>query len=242
MKFKIFENQNIIYGVTDSSLGSINPFANFDSEKRLVQFINNKKITEKNLVFADQVHKDGVHICSKEDSGSIRLGIDALVTNHKNQILVIKTADCVPILLFDPVKKIVAVIHGGRKSVTAKIISKTIKKMQKSFGILPKNVLTGIGPHIRIESYYLKPKSISQLKNTFWKKYFINKKDRIFFDLTQAILDELTNSSVLKNNIEDCQIDTYKEYKKFFSARRKDENSAIYQQKLPCFASFIGLK
>lgn len=241
MNFKIFDNQKIIYGITDSSLGPINPFANFDSEKRLIKFINNKKITEKKLIFADQIHGNGIHICQKGDSGSIRLNIDGMMSNLPYQVLVIKTADCVPILMYESNKKVIAAIHCGRKSLTKGIIPKTVDTMTKNYRISPKNVLVAIGPHIRKEHYYLKDVALKSLKNTKWQKYFV-KNSKVCFDLTAAVLDELKLCNIDKENIEDCDICTYCDWKEYYSARKREENPAIYDNNFSCFASFIALE
>jgi len=260
MTFKIFNHYKIINGVTDSSLGAVNPFTNFDSEKRIVRFLKNlgfRGVSRKDLIFADQIHGSSVHLCQKGDSGVIQLGVDALISNHKGQILVIKTADCVPILIYDPIKKVVAAIHTGRKSLTAGIIKKTILKMEKNYGTKPELLLVAIGPHIRICHYWLKPKSLENLQDTKWSKYFISskarkkiperrrgvliKKEKIYFDMTKAAIDELKIAGVLGKNIEDCGVCTYCQYQKYYSARKKEENPKIYSEKLPCFASIIGM-
>lgn len=242
--YKILKYPNIVHGVTDVSLGSINPFANFDSEEKLIKFAKNQgyaNLTKNDLIFADQVHGAESHICSAGDGGSIKLGVDGLVTNHPGQMLVIKTADCVPILIFDPVKKIVAAIHGGRKSITQGIIPKTIAKMAKHYGTNPKNLKIAIGPHIRKCHYWLKPDTLKSLEKTEWQKYFV-RKEKVYFDLTQAVLDELDKAGVLVENIEDCGICTYCQYQKYYSARKKEENPDIYKEKLPCFASIIAIR
>lgn len=261
MTFKILDQYNLINGVTDSSLGSINPFTNFElpkagrkkvltksdsyfnSERKIIKFLKNlgfQNISEKDLVFADQIHGFDIHICQKGDSGSIRLSVDGLASNHPGQILVIKTADCVPILIYEPNKKVVAAIHAGRKSLSQNIISKSISKMRKSYGIMPEKCVVALGPHIRKCHYFLRKKALENLKNTKWEKYFISRA-KIYFDITSAVLDELIHSGIPKENIEDSQICTYCQYKKYFSARKYEVNPAIYQEKFSCFANIIGL-
>ncbi len=236
INFKIFDKQKLIYGITDSSLGPIN----FEKTNKLVKFINNKNITEKNLIFAEQIHQSNIHIGKKGDEGKIIKKVDGIISNLPNQVLVIKTADCVPMLMYEPIKKVIAAIHCGRKSLTAGIIPKTIDKMIKSYRISPENILVAIGPYIRKEHYFLKEKVLKSLKNSKWQKYFF-KNDMTSFDLTAAVFDELLIRNILKKNIEDCKNCTYCDYKKYYSARKREENPTIYREKFPCFASYIGI-
>jgi len=73
---------------------------------------------------------------------------DALVTNEKNLALALNFADCVPIIFFDPVKKVAAIAHAGWRGTVAKIAPKTVEKMVKNFSSKPKDIIALIGPAI----------------------------------------------------------------------------------------------
>ncbi|GEM_PF-1160804 len=251
MEFTIFKNKNIISGISDISFGSIDPtpsdpkISKRESEERAIKFLKSlgcKNINSKDLVWAEQVFSSNVHLCQKKDSGRVIKNVDGLISNIPGQILVIITADCVPILIFDQKQKVVANLHGGRKCLLRGIIKNAIKKMIKNFRSQPKQILVGIGPHIRKCHYWLREKTYQILKKTVFKKYFLKKKNKIYFDLTKLTLDELLKSGIEKKNIEDCQICTYCSYQKYFSARKEEEFPGIYKEKNPRFASFIGLK
>ena len=237
MQFKIFKNKNLIQGVSDTSFGSVN-------EKRAIKFLkflNYKNINSKHLVWAEQVFGSNVHICKKEDSGKTIKNVDGLISNIRGQILVIISADCVPILLYDPKQKVIAALHGGRRCLTKGIIGNAIKKMVVGFKINPKDILVGIGPHIRICHYWLKGETYQELKTSVFEKYFLKRKDKIYFDLTKLTLEELLKAGIREKNIEDCKVCTFCSYKRYFSARKEEESPKIYQEKHSRFASFIGL-
>ncbi|MDI6592137.1 MAG: peptidoglycan editing factor PgeF [Patescibacteria group bacterium] len=238
MQFKIFKNKNLIQGVSNASFGSIN-------EKRSVKFLKSlgyKNISPKNLVWAEQVFSSRVHVCLPKDSGKIIKEVDGLISNVPDQILGIISADCVPVLLYDPKQKVVAALHGGRKCLTKGIIKNAIEEMVLNFNSKPKDILVGIGPHIRACHYWLKEKTYQNLKDTKFEKYFIKRKNKVYFDLTKLAFDEFLKSGIKKKNIEDCKICTFCFYKKYFSARKEEEFPGIYKEKNSRFASFIGIE
>lgn len=86
--------------------------------------------------------------CSSEDFN----GYDALVTNQSITIGV-KTADCIPILLYDPVHKAVAAIHSGWRGTVQKIVHHAISKMSLNYGTAAQDLIAVIGPGIGFDSF-----------------------------------------------------------------------------------------
>lgn len=74
---------------------------------------------------------------------------DGLITNQKDMILATTNADCILLLFFDPVKKVIANTHSGWRGTLQRISIKTVKKMKKEFGSQPKDILCCICPSIR---------------------------------------------------------------------------------------------
>lgn len=109
----------------------------------------------KNLVAVNQVH--GKKILVVKESTSLdqteEVSADGLITKIKNIGLLIKTADCLSILFFDPKKEVIALIHAGYAGVTLKIHLEAIKKLKQSFGCQSGNILVGIGPAICAHCY-----------------------------------------------------------------------------------------
>jgi YfiH family protein len=247
--FENLKNQiGLVHGVMERSDGSVNPFSNINSEKNILSSvgkISDFKYGIDNIIYAEQLHEGNIYIVNKSDSGIIKLNVDGLISNNPGQILVIKTADCVPILLFDPIQKVVAALHGGRKSLIAGIIPSAIQIMQDKFNSKSENILVGIGPHIRVHNYWLKEDTLNNLKNTKWKKYFITITNKTYFDLTALVVDQLLEAGIQRLNIEDSKICTYENAERFFSARKKEEEPDIYKKendRFPCFGTFIGLE
>ncbi len=220
------KHKDIIHAIMERKDGSVNPFSNSNSEKNILNALKKLDLdgyTINNLIYAEQIHKANIHIVPANNGGYIKLDVDGLIIKNPGQILITKTADCVPILIYDRVKKIVAAIHGGRKSLVAGIIPNAISILKKDFDSLPRDLLVGIGPHIRKCCYWLKQDTLKGLKNGKWKEYFIQKNNKIYFDLTKLAIEQLVDVGILKDNIEDCGICTFCEAQRFFSARKTEK-------------------
>jgi polyphenol oxidase len=98
------------------------------------------------FVSLHQIHSDVVRIFDATPSKQCKG--DALATNRKGLLLGVRTADCSPVLVVDPKKRVVAAIHAGWRGTLARIVAKTIGQMQMEFGSKPKDMLAAIGPTI----------------------------------------------------------------------------------------------
>jgi YfiH family protein len=121
------------------------------------------------FVFARQVHGAGVSIVADADRGSGALcvddaigsvgeagGADALVTASPGVVLAILTADCVPIVLHDPMAGVLACVHAGWRGTVAGVTAAAIAVMQ-GLGARPSDVIAGIGPAIGADRYQVGP-------------------------------------------------------------------------------------
>ncbi len=98
------------------------------------------------LIPLKQVHSDVVHRIS---AGAVEaLPGDASITNVRNVLLSVQTADCVPILLVDPRKRAVAAIHAGWRGTLARIAEKSVGRMIQEYGSKPADLIVAIGPSI----------------------------------------------------------------------------------------------
>lgn len=105
------------------------------------------------LVLSHQVHGDGLRVCTLADAGK---GLDrprdyeadGLMTDIPDLPLVIFSADCIPILLYDPVRRVVACCHGGWRGTAQAIAAKTVARMGEVYGCRPGDIRGAIGPGI----------------------------------------------------------------------------------------------
>jgi len=78
---------------------------------------------------------------------------DALMTGCTGVLLTIQTADCIPVLLFDPVRRVIAAFHAGWRGTLARIVERGVGSMRLLYGSDPADILAAIGPGIGPESY-----------------------------------------------------------------------------------------
>jgi polyphenol oxidase len=105
------------------------------------------------FVYAKQTHSAHVAIVGRADKGRGSItsenaiaDTDALITRHTGICICVQTADCVPLLIYDPKEQVVAAVHAGWRGTLAKVTTNTIGTMEKEHGCNPSDLLVGIGP------------------------------------------------------------------------------------------------
>ncbi len=95
-----------------------------------------------------QVHGDRICPVNEENVGREVLEGDAITTDRPHLLIAVSTADCVPILLFDPVHRAISAIHAGWRGTVLNIAGKAVLEMTLRYGSEPGAILAGIGPCI----------------------------------------------------------------------------------------------
>ncbi len=178
-------------------------------------------IKKSQIVFPKQTHSSNIGIVKSVNE--IFPDTDALITNVPGICICVRTADCTPILLYDPVQKVVAAIHSGWKGTVQRISMKTIRIMQKEFGTMPENIIAGIGPSIGPDVYEVGPELIEQFNNLFRGNQIITPitdSEKGFLNLWKANKQILIESGIPENNIEISEMCTFSNPELFYSARR----------------------
>ncbi len=144
-------------GVSQGALFSLNLGMNRGDSPENVQK-NYEILTDalgiplENLVLTRQTHSDIVRVVTKADARGLDHRdypeCDALITNDPGTALMIFTADCTPILFYDPVTGAVGAAHAGWRGTAAGIAEKTVKAMEAAFGCKGENLRCAIGPNI----------------------------------------------------------------------------------------------
>jgi len=180
------------------------------------------------LFFTHQTHgANVVHVDSREQATP---KADALITQQPGICICVQTADCIPILLYDPKHKAVAAVHSGWRGTMKHIVSRTLEVMQKAYGSSPSDVVAGIGPGISPEVYEVGPEVVKAVQRAFpytWQQ-LINpgiSTDKAMLDLWKANHQLLTASGVKNNRIAMANLCTYSNPAQFFSARRDGEKT-----------------
>lgn len=133
------------------------------------------------------------------------LKCDAIVTDQPNLTLVVKTADCVPILLSDPVNHIIGVVHAGWKGLNSGVIQNAIAKMI-DIGSQSKYINVAIGPCILRENYEVQEDFLEAFGST-GKEFSRLKQGKYYFDLLGCCQDILKKEGI--REIHTSEVDTY---------------------------------
>ncbi len=105
------------------------------------------------LVQAEQPHGDQVALIDSSHRGKTVPHVDALITDQPGIVLVIRTADCGPVYLYDPDHHAIGLVHSGRKGTEQGITLNCIRMMQQTFSSDPENLIAVLGPCIRPPHY-----------------------------------------------------------------------------------------
>lgn len=145
-------------GVSEGIFASLNlGFCRGDDREKVLEnyrrFTSAINVDYEGLVLSNQVHGDIVRTVTTADKGK---GIhskgdyeaDGLITDVPGICLTIFGADCLPILLYDPVRRVIAAVHAGWRGTVNGIAAKAVDKMVQIYGSRPENVLAAIGPGI----------------------------------------------------------------------------------------------
>ena len=109
-------------------------------------------------------------IAGGEESAAGAHGYDAIVTNQPGVLIAVETADCVPILLLDPVRGVIAAVHAGWRGALDGIVPKTVAVMQNRFGCSLRSIRAAIGPSIGVCCYEVNGTVLAPLKRScpYW--------------------------------------------------------------------------
>ena len=234
-EIKKFSNIKCVFftrntGVSKGIYKSLNCGLNSKDKKSNIlknRYIALKKINlnNKKLIIPNQIHSNKVKIVN-EKSINKNINADGLITISNKIVLGILTADCAPVLLFDPKQKIISAIHAGWKGAKNGIIDNSIKLMLEC-GSKLNNIISCIGPCIGKESYKVNNDFFRKFirESSLNKEFFIMKKKEMNFDLRSYIVKKIKSFGVKK--ILFRSFDTFKDKNNFFSYRR----SLISQEK-----------
>lgn len=175
-----------------------------------------------NLFIPQQTHSDNVETVDYKKTEFS--DCDSLITDYKNTALALNFADCVPILLYDPVKKVIAAAHAGWRGTVKKIGVKTAKKMVENFGSKPEDIIALIGPAIGMCCFDVKDDVKEKLFATIDKTHHSQVCENNYMDLKLINKLQLLDFGIKKIDV--CEYCTSCESELFFSYRREKGKTA----------------
>ena len=184
------------------------------------------------VVQMNQVHGVRTVVVDRPDMTSDELdGYDAMITNLQGVAIGVRTADCIPILLYDPVKRVAAAIHSGWRGTVARIISNTVSKMRSVYATEPSDLLAVIGPGICADCFQvgeevaLKFKESGFTLDSVWSfrgpKNGEDMNGGHHIDLKEACRQTLLECGIRNENIQMSTLCSYEDTDFLFSARKE---------------------
>lgn len=192
-----------------------------------------------NLVLAEQVHGDKISQVKELSGDKIIMGVDGLLTSRRGISLGIHTADCLPILFWEPAVKIIGAIHAGWKGTLLGISQKMIKEIENIGGKV-ENTVAAIGPHIGMCCYDVDEERALLFEKKFGKDQQIisNFNDGFHLDLAYVNFLQLVEMGLKRENLDVPPSCTFCNSGEFFSFRRSKQKGDEYGEML----AIIGLK
>lgn len=232
---KFLEFPTIVHGVSSKAFGPIKKKADgLDKyHSSTVLFAKALGLDGENIVFMQQEH--GGNVAVVHDFSDVNVPqTDALVSGTKLLPIAVLTADCLPILLYDPQNEVIAAVHAGYKGLLNNIIETAIAAMCDTFGSDTGNIIAGIGPGIERDCYEIGEDRVDLFQKAFpaFENIYTEKDGKYYLDLRIIAQQCLDKEGILKENIENMAIctkcDTH-----FYSYRGGDKQNR--------FASIICL-
>lgn len=194
--------------------------------KDVDRLLTEMNINPSEIYTGQQMHTGHVVLVDRENGEDFVYGktfkeTDGLITSQLNVALLIKYADCTPIVLFDPKKRVQASVHSGWRGTTKKIALNAIVKMETEYGSSREDILAYIGPSIDQENYevglevYEAFKDFEQ-RDTFFKPHG----EKYKMSMTDANVAILIEAGIKEENMEVERASTYTD-ESLHSARRE---------------------
>ena len=151
-------------------------------------------------------------------------GWDALVTNQPGVMVAVRTADCVPVLVHDPTRRVVAAIHAGWRGAVAGIVPKTIALMESRFSSAPEHLRVSIGPSAGACCYEVDEPVLDRLRQECpdWERAIRDRRSgKAHLDLKALIKEQAQATGVNSESITAVNLCTICHEDLFFSYRRE---------------------
>lgn len=223
-------------GVSQGAFASMNPGEYSGDDPASVRM--NREVLAKEIqlpserIFAPfQTHEDRVRVLdaaflsmSPEEKRLYLHGVDALVTDIPEVCVAVSTADCVPLLLYAPDRKVVAAAHAGWRGTVLGIATKTVRFMVERYDCDPREIVAGIGPSISQDAFEVGEEVVEAFRASGFDMERICLRNagtgKAHIDLWEANRLLLMDVGLSSDRIEIAGICTYTHFENYFSARR----------------------
>ncbi len=180
-------------------------------------------IKPEQAVTARQVHGAHVAAAGVAQQGTVLPATDSLISKERGIALLLRFADCLPLMLYDPLRRAIGLVHVGWRGAIAGVVANTVTALQRTFGCNPRDLVAGLGPAIGPCCYQVGPEVITRVEQVFGSgsELLVTKPDgTLHFDLPAAVRWQLQHEGV--RQIEDSGLCTSCHTDEFFSHRAEN--------------------
>ncbi len=229
-------------GVSQGAFSSFNLSEKVGDEHQAVEsnrlsLANLLKRPWSDLVGINQVHGDDVLIVDgppDELPPEAERQFDASITNRRDILLAVRTADCLPLLLYAPDQGAVAAVHAGWRGSLSGIAAKAVAAMKREYGCSPGHMLACLGPCIGPLNFEVGEDVFAAFADRFGGEVALKDSRGLYVDLIRANQQHLVDAGLLAEHVESLNLCTHHLAAQFFSHRR-DKGKTGRQM------AFIGL-
>ncbi len=210
-------------GVSDSYYSSLNLGLSTGDNPEIVEqnrarVLEHFQVNKTQVSVLEQVHGNTVVVA---EPAWHKFQADAQVTNNPELLLIIGMADCLPILFYDPVQKVVGAAHAGWRGTSLRIAEQVVATMQREYGSKPEDIRVAMGPAICKKNYQVGREVFEAFRNAgISESVFDEDGERYRVDIAAANKWVLEQSGVLLKNTEDLNLCTFANPELFYSHRR----------------------
>ena len=190
-------------------------------------FFSKTGIPSDKVISVNSIHGSRTAVVCRNDYGRFIDGTDGLITDLNGAYLTITVADCLPVIIYSPVRngvRAVCLLHCGWKGLAGNIIEKAVFNLKETFDIKPSGLLATAGPGIGKCHYSVN----SDFKDNFaaFPEAFKLKHGKLFADIKYIAKKQLEESGLYRENIYMSPVCTYCQSDKYFS-HRKDKTEPV---------------
>lgn len=178
------------------------------------------------VVSVKQVHGTDALVLDRpvEAGETFAGGWDALVTNQPGVLVTVRTADCVPVLIHDPIRRVVAAVHAGWRGAVAGIVPRTLSMMRQRFNCTLPSCRVGIGPSVGSCCYEVDAPVLDKLRASFpaWRTVARDTgPGRALLDLRELVRLQMQDAGIAPEAVQSVNLCTVCHPELFYSYRRE---------------------
>jgi polyphenol oxidase len=237
--------------ITTSCTGSKYKCFKYNLPEAILALSQDLNLKPTQIKTVNQVHGDNICIITDPSQDTSKLEADCIITKLKNICIGAKTADCIPVTLYDPINEVIACIHLGRKSLLLGLFEKTINLLITEYGSDPSLLKIWIYPSLLQPNHsivsteadkfpskfvqYLPKGNLAINNKVLFEEYLANNNLNVedmqnhtnaLVDTHSFLIEKMAKCGILDTNITDSNIDTFED-KNYHSYRRDYPNQSL---------------